>query len=510
LEFLVKQHPRRLRLKAFLMIFVPLMAGTLLVNWLLFNQKLTQEQAVLQATERHVIDIQSDILRYEIRMAISDLRFLSQELELEQSGSHFQLVEHVGESYAKFLRQKKLYDHLRFIDAKGIERIRIDYTDGKTKVVVGESTNRSGQSYFWDTIGLKSGQIYISPLELDVEEQKRNGQLMPTIRFATPVFNKNGKREGILVLNYDVNRLNSYLDLTHANAAGKFMLLNGDGYYLHHDDASKLWGFAAQGKASQSFAQDFPDAWTYIRSHSAGQIETYSGMFTFISHALGVSELTDYVGSGVSVVSHPEWYVVSWFPKSSMAAMRERLAEPYFEQYVLLLLLLVGVCWFFAVSRARRWISEEKIKVLSRAIDQAGESVVITDSAGVIEYVNPGFTQVTGYTAEEALGKTPGMLKSGKQSEEFYQNFWQTIMSGKVWSSAIVDRRKSGELYPAMMTVSPIKDDHGRITHYVGVQQDMSEYQLLEEKLRHAHKMEAVATLVGGIAHEFKYFGRLH
>ncbi|MDQ6960924.1 MAG: ABC transporter substrate-binding protein [Mariprofundaceae bacterium] len=149
---------------------------------------------------------------------------------------------------------------------------------------------------------------------------------------------------------------------------------------------------------------------------------------------------------------------------------------------------------------------EEKnvsIRKFSEAIEQSGESILITDNQGSIEYVNPSFTKITGYSSEEALGKNPRIRQSGQQSTEFYASMWNTISEGGVFHASIRDKRKSGEEYPALMTVSPIKDLSGDISHYVGIQIDMSEHEILEEKFRQSQKMEALGTLVGGIAHNF-------
>ncbi|ATX82224.1 PAS domain S-box-containing protein [Mariprofundus ferrinatatus] len=146
---------------------------------------------------------------------------------------------------------------------------------------------------------------------------------------------------------------------------------------------------------------------------------------------------------------------------------------------------------------------EAMLRKLSQATEQAGESVLITDRHGNIEYVNPSFTRITGYAAEDVLGKNPRVLKSGNQTDEYYKRLWATISSGNIWHNAVIDRRKDGSQYPAMMTISPILNESGEITHYVGIQQDMTDHELLEEKFRQAQKMEALGTLVGGIAHDF-------
>ncbi|WP_241696941.1 PAS domain-containing sensor histidine kinase [Mariprofundus sp. KV] len=147
--------------------------------------------------------------------------------------------------------------------------------------------------------------------------------------------------------------------------------------------------------------------------------------------------------------------------------------------------------------------AEDQLRKLSQAIEQAGESIVITDREGIIEYVNPAFSLITGHAAEDVMGESPRLLKSGRQSLAFYEELWQTILSGEVWKRTLIERRKDGSLYPASMSIAPIFNEEHEITHFVGIQQDMSDHQELENKFRQAQKMEAIGTLVGGIAHDF-------
>jgi len=156
-----------------------------------------------------------------------------------------------------------------------------------------------------------------------------------------------------------------------------------------------------------------------------------------------------------------------------------------------------------AADITERHQAEDKLRIMLQAIEQTGESIIITDREGLIEYANPAFTKITGYRVEEVLGKNPRILQSGNQTAEYYQRMWETIANGGVWNSAIIDRRKDGSQYPALMSIAPISDGNGDITHYVGIQQDMTTNEAVGEKFLQAQKMEAIGILVGGIAHEF-------
>ena len=131
-----------------------------------------------------------------------------------------------------------------------------------------------------------------------------------------------------------------------------------------------------------------------------------------------------------------------------------------------------------------RRIMEESVRRLTTAVEQTASTVVITDLNGTIEYVNPRFCQSTGYTAEEALGKNPRVLKSGEMSSEGYADLWQTISTGHAWRGEFHNKRKNGELYWEAASISPLLDKEGQITGYLAVKEDITEQKAAREQLQ--------------------------
>lgn len=130
-----------------------------------------------------------------------------------------------------------------------------------------------------------------------------------------------------------------------------------------------------------------------------------------------------------------------------------------------------------------RMRTEEELRKLSRAVEQSPVSIIITDTQGQIEYVNPRFCEVTSYTAEESLGQNPRFLQSGEMPKEGYAELWQTITGGKEWRGELHNKKRNGDLFWEFASISPITNTQGEITHYLAVKEEITERKKLEERL---------------------------
>lgn len=179
--------------------------------------------------------------------------------------------------------------------------------------------------------------------------------------------------------------------------------------------------------------------------------------------------------------------------------------EPYTEDDVKQLNMFMNEMW----KTIKQHRMQELLRKQNKALERSTVSIVITDLDGTIEYVNPCFTKITGYRYNDVIGKNPNILQSGETSDEGYEQIWKTIKSGNIWQGEFRNKKKDGSYYWESASISPIYDENGNITHFVGVKEDITEKKKmtldLEKALKKAEEVNRIkSTLFANLSHEFR------
>ena len=170
---------------------------------------------------------------------------------------------------------------------------------------------------------------------------------------------------------------------------------------------------------------------------------------------------------------------------------------PFYAEVSLNRVILGNDTYLQAIVRdiTERKLHDTQLSTLSSVMEQTADIIIVTDTAGKIEYVNPSFEKITGYSYLEAIDNTPGLIASGKHKPEFYRHLWSTITAGDSYSNIFINRRKDGSLFYEEQTITPIKDHAGKITHFVSTGKDISERIQVQERLQHMAHHDALTDL---------------
>jgi len=190
----------------------------------------------------------------------------------------------INQEYLAFIRQKAIYDQVRFIDATGQEICRVNFNRGNPQIVSkSDLQSKKNRYYFKDTFSLAAGQIFVSPFDLNIEKGQIETPLKPMIRFGTPIFDTSGRKRGIIVLNFLGRTLLDAIDKVAKLSPGATMLLNADGYWLHGEKSENRWGFMYEDKKARRFQATYPSVWKRISTADSTQLHSGRGVFTSVN-----------------------------------------------------------------------------------------------------------------------------------------------------------------------------------------------------------------------------------
>lgn len=338
-----------------------------------YVQDVSKANLLLETNELNNIKVQQKIIQTEYEQIISDLFYLSncnalQNILRNQDEGFLQQIE---KDFLIFSQKKKIYDQIRYIDQAGNEIIRINYNNGHPSIVPEQDLqNKANRYYFQETISLDKGELFLSPFDLNIEGEEIEIPLKPMIRFATPVFDQKGEKQGILVLNYLGNIILNRLKTGMENTPGQIMVLNPEGHWILGLDPDLEWGFMYEDKKDLVLKTYDPVAHTNIYKAEQGQFHTKNGLFSFLTihHFLQPSE------SGLGKIqpfSHEKatneaaqyyWKIVSLVPRDELYKISQYLINSYIEIYLISLIVSGLLLWFSIDQYFKRKSALKKIE----------------------------------------------------------------------------------------------------------------------------------------------------
>ena len=365
----------RTSIRLFLMIFMltgAVISGVMMAS---YRTETGTRLENLKAQEQFAVALQASAITDIFATISGDLLFFSQQNELEEylRTGRAVLLNGIGAEYLAASHRKRMYDQIRFLDSDGKERVRVNYNQGAPILVPGhELQSKKNRYYFEDCFKLAQGEIFLSPFDLNIEQDKIEQPIKPMIRLGTPVFDASGRKRGIVLVNYFGRDLLDRLLASEPVSEGTTMLLNTEGYWLLSPDPEQAWGFMYRDSKRTLAASD-QAAWATISHSEKGQVETAQGLYTFTTVYPLKAGFRSSTGSGEAFGRSSgdidrdayHWHLVSFVSTADLAAMASTFQVKYFTVGAGLFLLIATGAWITAFAVSRRQIYQAQLQAMA-------------------------------------------------------------------------------------------------------------------------------------------------
>ncbi len=361
-------------------------------------------------TETLNVELGRRALVADISAVTTDLMFLGR--LIENLSFDAALAEgrrnYLAEVFVTFAREKGMYDQIRFIDIRGREVVRVNLADGVPALVDPARLQDKSNRYYVDkALRLRSGQVYLSPFDLNVEDGTLEQPIKPVLRFATPVFDADGNRQGLVVLNYLGERLLERFRQAAANIADHVQLLNGAGYWLSSPRPNEAWGFM-YGR-EDTFRRRFPAAWRHIADDVEGQFATPNGLFTYATVWPAARAAVALPPGRVATAQGEAWKVVSHVSLDVASLGLGTFVRRHVGLYLGILGLLTLLAWLVASANVHRRAAESQRAYEQRfrqTLEDIELAALMVDLRGRLTFCNHYLLALTGWRGEEVIGRT--------------------------------------------------------------------------------------------------------
>lgn len=477
-------------------ILLPLVGFVLLVQWQGFNANQQQQlEHTTQLAHEFVNEELSQVIR-DVNIIAKNTQRLADYAASNRAEASEALLSQLAQGWQIIANESSYLDQIRWLDTQGMELLRINYdAQGAYRVPAAQLQPKRDRYYFTVGMQLAEGQVYLSPLDLNIENKQIEVPYKPTIRVVAPIIDGEGHHHGVIVVNYLANKIIQYLQASSHTDTLSVWLLNEQGYWLANPDESKNWGFML-GHPQLTLSQVYPEIAARVASPEMDKwlsLPLVARKIEPLRHSVPLSQSVTVSAS----VQTPEqltagetyfWWLIAFVPESAYWS----LFWQEMDESVLIALLLLSLALFSShvVARSRLIEAQQKaqLSLAASVFIHANEGILITDPNSVILNANEECCRITGYSREELIGQKPRMLSSGRYDATFYQNMKKDLQRKGHWYGEIWNRRKTGELYAEFLTISAVYDDDGDIHHYVALFTDITvekQYQHQLERIAH-------------------------
>jgi PAS domain S-box-containing protein len=491
--------------RLFLGLFLPLAGLVIAAAFLIAHSRTGAELARLRNSESTRIELGTEEIVRALKKAPAHLKSLQTETAIRRAIDSATTVnlDAMAESFATLLERNSEYDQARWIDETGMERSRVNRGDDQAGIRVASAADfqdKSDRLYFRESKDLPLDRIYVSQLDLNVDNGEVTIPYRPTIRFAVPIADDKGARRGIIVVNYLAQSLlDQFLDVT-GRTDRHTELVNLDGYWLSSPNAGDQWAFMFDRPITVQTR--FPAAWARIRADRSGQYIGDDGLWTWQA----ISLQGEWPGLGRELAG-PTWIAISHEPSEVVESIYRRIWMPTLATAGITIFVFAAMSWYIAArSRRERETFESRIRaeavvaesteriaaleqaqkfgsMLAAIVDSSQDAIISKDLNSRITSWNAGAEHLFGYPVSEAIGQSLTMIIPAERQHEEQEIIDRVVKGEVVTHFETVRRHKDGHLIDISATISPIRDGAGSIIGASKIARDITRAKNIEEEL---------------------------
>lgn len=500
--------PMPVLLKRFVFIYLPIvlvLSIALLVSIWVDDQRRIERVSVREDAR---VSIARDVVAQDFAAALTDVRLVAQQplLKLYLDGGPAAPSDQMADYFLALAAETDRYVQLRYLDKDGHELVRVDYNEGEGVVVpTAQLQDNHDLSYVDETLKLAAGEIYVSPMELNIERGQVERPYKPVIRFSTPVYDSAGDKKGMVLLDYAGARLQRrFREAMEGGDPHSALLLNQDGYWLSSPEPEDEWGYAL-GRPDLTLARVSPEVWRALVANDRGTARTSEGLFVYttvhpLAHAARAAGKGERTRPIASSTQDYYWKLVSFVPDNVL------FSASFYNQtggralFALAYVLLAVVSWTLAVVTLRRKRAEEALSKTYEEIedlyDHAPCGYHSLDGDGLIVRINQTELEWLGYRREEVMGKMHFIALLTLQAQEaFHESFLRFKEQGEVRDLEVELVRKDGSIFPVLLSATAARDARGRFVMSRSTLFDLTERKRLELALARQARTDVLTGL---------------